>query len=73
MLQTRWTLSEIQKDSLQQGLPIPDEASARQSYFCKEVDVPDLATVKDFLPFYIATSRGKIYVNERPPVNTFAE
>jgi hypothetical protein len=73
MLQTRWALSEIQKDSLQRGHPIPDEASARQNCLCKGVDVPDLATVKDFLRFYIATSRGKIYVNERPPVNTFAE
>jgi hypothetical protein len=73
MLQTRWRLSEIQKDSLQRGLPIPDEASARQSYLCEGVDVPDLATAKDFLRFYIATSRGKIYMNERPPVNAFAE
>jgi len=38
------------------------------------VNAPDLATVKDFLHFHIATSRGKIV--EKPTVdsvNTFAE
>ena len=38
------------------------------------VEAPDLATVKDFLRFYVATSRGKIV--ERPTVdsiNTVAE
>jgi hypothetical protein len=40
------------------------------------VDAPDLTTVKDFLRFYIATSRGKIDENERPTadlVNTFTQ
>jgi hypothetical protein len=30
------------------------------------VDAPDLAMIKDFLHFYIATSRGKINADERP-------
>jgi hypothetical protein len=66
----------MQKDAFQRGLPIPDEASARQHYLCKGVDAPDLATVKDFLRFYISTSRGKIDEDERPTadsVNAFAE
>jgi hypothetical protein len=66
----------MQKDTLQPGLPIPDEASAKQHCLCTGVGVPDLATVKDFPRFYIATSRGKIDENERPTVdsvNTFAE
>jgi hypothetical protein len=33
--------------------------------FAKGVNAPDLPTVKDFLRFYIATSRGKIDENER--------
>jgi hypothetical protein len=40
------------------------------------VDHPDLVTAKDFLRFYIATSRGKIDENERltaDSVNIFAE
>jgi hypothetical protein len=68
--------SEIRKDSLQRGLPISDEASARQNCLYKGVDVPDLAMEKDFLRFYIATSRGKIDENERhraDSVNAFAE
>jgi hypothetical protein len=71
---TRWAHSELQKDSRQRGLPIPDEANARHHRLRKGVDAPDLATVKDFLRFYIATSRGKIV--EKPTadsVNTFAE
>jgi hypothetical protein len=66
----------MQKDSLQRGLPIPGEANARQHYLCKGVDAPDLATAKDFLRFYIATSRGKIDDSERPTadsINIFAE
>jgi hypothetical protein len=47
---TRWTLSKMQNDSLQQGLPIPDEASARQHCLRKGVDSPDLVTAKGFPP-----------------------
>jgi hypothetical protein len=57
---TRWTLSEIQKDSLQRGLPTPDEASVRHYCLLEGVDAPDLVMVKDFLLSYIATSCGKI-------------
>ena len=49
-----------------EGLLIPDEASARQHWLHKGVDAPDLAMIKDFLRFYIATSRGKINADERP-------
>lgn len=64
----------MQKDSLQRELPIPDEAGARLHCLRKGVDAPDLATVKDFLRFYIATSRGKIVEKPTPDsVNSFAE
>ena len=62
------------KDSLQRKLSIPDGVSAGQHCLCEGVDAPNLTTVKDFLRFRIATSRGKII--EKPTVdsvNTFAE
>ena len=60
----------MQKVSLQRGLPIPNEAAARPHCLHKGVDAPDLATVKDFLRFYIATSRGKIDEDERSKTAT---
>lgn len=61
------TLSGMQKDSLQRGPP-PDEASARHYCLHRGRDAPDLVTVKDFLRFYIATSRGKIV--EKPTADS---
>jgi hypothetical protein len=49
---------------------------ARQHCRCKSVNAPNLATVKDFLCFYIARNRGKIDENEGPTadsVNSFAK
>jgi hypothetical protein len=60
MLHTRWTLLEIRKDALQQGLPAPDEACARHHCLHQGVEAPDLATIKEFFRFYIATSCGRI-------------
>jgi hypothetical protein len=39
---------------------MPDEVEVRQLCLGEEVEGPDLATLKDFFRFYIATSRGKI-------------
>jgi hypothetical protein len=50
----------MQKDALQRDLPTPDEACARHHCLHKGVEAPDLATVKDFFRFYIATSCGRI-------------
>ena len=64
----------MQKDFARKGLPLPDEAMARECCLREGVDAPDLATVKDFLRFYVATSRGKIVVRPTADlVNTFAE
>jgi len=69
-----WTHSEMQKESLHRGLPIPDEANARLRCLREGVEAPDLATIKDFLRFHIATSRGKIVkILTADSVNTFAE
>lgn len=50
----------MQRESAQRGLPPPDKESARQYYLRSEVEAPDLATVKDFLRFYTATSRPQL-------------
>jgi len=69
-----WNLGEMRRDYIQRGLPPPDKATARERCLGEGVDAPDLATVKDFLRFYVATSKGKIV--KRPTadsVSTFAE
>jgi hypothetical protein len=60
MLHTRWTLLEMRKDALPRGLPAPDEAYARHHCLQQGVEAPDLATIKEFVRFYIATSSGRI-------------
>jgi len=52
--------SEMEQESIQQGLPTLGEASARQRHLQKGVDAPDLATVKDFIRSHATASRGKI-------------
>jgi hypothetical protein len=50
----------MRKDVLQRGLPAPDEAYAKHHCLHQGVEAPDLATIKDFFRFYIATSCGRI-------------
>ena len=64
----------MQEDAARQGLPLPDEKSARERWLQDGVEAPDLASVKDFLRFYIATSRPQL--TNKPTVdsiNTVAE
>lgn len=64
----------MQRDFAQQGLPRPGEAAARDRCLGSGVQAPDLATVKDFLCFHAATSRGKIVTKPTADsVNAFAE
>ena len=63
--QSRWALSKALH---------PRRGQRRTRLSLRRVDAPNLTTVKDFLRFHIATSRGKIV--EKPTVdsvNTFAE
>jgi hypothetical protein len=39
----------MQEYFAQRGLPAPDKEMAREHYLGKEVEVSDLATLKDFL------------------------
>jgi hypothetical protein len=69
-----WRHEEMKEDALQKGLPVPDEAAVRDRVLTKHVDAPDLATVKDFLRFHAATSKGKIREEiSCDSLNTFAE
>jgi hypothetical protein len=45
----------MQRDSARRGLSPPDESIARERCLKKGVDAPDLASVKDFLRFYVTT------------------
>jgi hypothetical protein len=69
-----WHHEEAKEDALQKGLPIPDEAAIRERVLRKNVEAPDLATVKDFLRFHAAASEGKIKEKiTSDSLNTFAE
>jgi hypothetical protein len=64
----------MRKDARQRDLPAPDEACARHHCLEQGVEAPDLATVKDFFRFYIATSCGRIVDKPTPDsINTIAE
>jgi hypothetical protein len=65
----------MKKEYALKGLSPPDEETARRQYLRSGVAAPDLATVKDFIRFYIATSRPRLDA-EKPTVdsvNTVAE
>ena len=52
----------MKEDALQKGLPVLDQAAVRERVLVKNVEAPDLATVKDFFRFYTATGKGKIVI-----------
>jgi hypothetical protein len=55
-----WHYEGMEEDALQKGLPAPDEAAVRELVLAKRVEAPDLATVKGFLRFKAAASKGLI-------------
>ena len=64
----------MQEDALQRDLPAPDEVYARHYCLHQGVEAPDLATIKDFFRFFIATSCGKIVTKPTvDSINTNAE
>ncbi len=64
----------MQRDFAQKGLPCPSEDIAKDRCLGNGVQAPDLATVKDFLRFHAATSRGKIVTKPTADsVTAFAE
>ncbi|EXJ96194.1 hypothetical protein A1O1_01320 [Capronia coronata CBS 617.96] len=55
-----WHLKSMREDHEREGLPPPDEDAARSRYLGEGVPTPDLLTVKDFLRFYVATSKSQL-------------
>ncbi|OAG42721.1 AdoMet-dependent rRNA methyltransferase SPB1 [Fonsecaea monophora] len=62
-----WRLSAMRNENAQKGLSPPDEEMARRQYLGQNVTAPDLATVKDFIRFYIATSKPQLDKEEKRP------
>lgn len=52
-----WHLAHIERDHLERGLPAPSEEKVRSKYLGLGTKLPGLATVKDFLRYYIHTSQ----------------
>jgi hypothetical protein len=50
----------MKEDALQNGLVVPDEAAVRERVLREDVEVPDIATLKDFFRFQAAASKGLI-------------
>jgi hypothetical protein len=69
-----WHYEGMKEDALQKGLPAPDEAVVRELVLAKNVEAPDLVTVKDFLRFKAAAGKGMIVEQTTcDSLNTFAE
>jgi len=58
----------MRREYAQKGLSPPSEETARRQYLWPGVACPDLATVKDFIRFYIATNNRRL--DERPTVDS---
>jgi hypothetical protein len=53
-------LLATKRDALQKGTSYPRRSRCTGKGSCKNVEAPDLATVKDFLRFCAAKGKGKI-------------
>jgi hypothetical protein len=63
----------VKEDALQKGLSVPDEAATRERVLRKNVEVPDLATLKDF-SFVAASSKSMIVEQSTAKsLNTFGK
>ena len=64
----------MQRDALKRHLPLPNEEMAHEHCLRPDIAAPDLVTVKDFIRFYIATSRPQLAsVPTADSINTVAE
>jgi hypothetical protein len=50
----------MKEDALQKGLPVPDEAATRERILKRNVEFPDLATLKGFFLFIAAAGKSMI-------------
>lgn len=69
-----WQYEAVKEDALQEGPPIPNEAVVRERVLGANVEAPDHVTMKDFLCWHAAVSRGKIVEKATcNSLNTIAE
>ena len=61
-----WCHEEVKEDALWKGFPVPDEAATRARVLRENVEVPDLATLKNFFRFVAASSKGMIMEKSTP-------
>jgi hypothetical protein len=50
----------VNEDALQIGLSVSDEAATRERVLRKNVEIPDLATLKGFFHFVAASGKGMV-------------
>lgn len=55
-----WILIDLEDEAAEQGLPAPDKKTVQDQYLRPGVVQPDLATLKDFMRFFAATSIGRL-------------
>ena len=59
----------MRKEAARKGMAAPDEEAVRREHLRAGVAAPDLATIKDFLRFYIATSKPRLDA-DKPTVDS---
>ena len=60
VISSRWYLAEMRRDCTERSSPLLDEETACEHCLRPGIEAPDLATVKDFLRFYIAMSQPRL-------------
>ena len=58
----------MRRDTERRHLPLLDEGIAREDCLQPNIAAPNLVIVKDFIYFYIATSRSKLI--NKPTINS---
>lgn len=55
-----WRLAYAEHDCYERGAPVPSKETVHSQYLARGAPVPELATVKDFIRFYIHTSESRL-------------
>jgi len=55
-----WRLAYTERECYERGVPVPGKDEVRGQHLARGAPLPDLATIKDFLRFYIHTSQPKL-------------
>lgn len=55
-----WHIGEIKCDRAKHDLPIPSEEDVRAQYLRRDIEVPDVATVKDYFRFLYCDQHSEI-------------